>query len=380
MKKIVIAPDSYKESLSAKQVADVIAKGFLAVFPNIETICIPLADGGEGTAEALKDALGGQWNEAEVKNPLHRSHKAKYAYIADRQLAIIEMAEASGLPLIESNERNPLITDSFGTGQMILHALDAGATEFIIGLGGSATNDGGMGMMRALGLEFLDANNQPIAFGGAALANLDHINFDHLDPRLANMRFHIACDVRNPLTGTDGASAVFGPQKGATENMVKELDAALSHFADIVKKQIHKDIDNISGAGAAGGMGAAFCAFFENATLRPGIEIVIDIVGLDSHVKDADLVITGEGRMDFQTQFGKTPMGAQKVAAKYNIPVIGIAGSLGKNYEALLNEGFLALFDTTVSPCSLEEALKTTKNNLYNTAISVARIFKYKGE
>lgn len=379
MKKIVIAPDSYKESLSAKQVADVIAKGFLAVFPNIKTVCIPLADGGEGTAEALKDTLGGQWNEVEVKNPLHRPHKAKYAYIADRQLAIIEMAEASGLPLIMQEERNPLITDSYGTGQIILHALDAGATEFIIGLGGSATNDGGAGMMRALGLEFLDANNQPIAFGGGALANLDHINFEHLDPRLADVRFHIACDVRNPLTGTDGASAVFGPQKGATEHMVKQLDAALGHYANIVKKQTQKDIDHIPGAGAAGGMGAAFCAFFENAELKPGIDIVIDIVDLDKHVKDADLVLTGEGRMDFQTRFGKTPMGAQKAAAKYDIPVIGIAGSLGKNYETLLDEGFLALFDTTVSPCTLEEALKNTENNLYNTAVSVARIFKHKG-
>lgn len=376
MKKIVIAPDSYKESLSAKEVADVIAKAFIMVFPDIEAVCIPLADGGEGTAEALKDALSGQWNEVEVHDPLQCLHKAKYAYIPKRKLAIIEMAGASGLPLIEPHERNPLITDSFGTGEMIIDALNQGATEFIIGLGGSATNDGGAGMMRALGMQFLDKDYNPIAVGGLALKQLEYIDFSQLDPRLKKVNFHIACDVNNPLVGANGASAIFGPQKGATQKMVAELDTALTQYAAIIKKQTQYDVSNQPGAGAAGGMGAAFKAFFPHAELKAGVDIVVDAVDLHGHVKNADLVITGEGRMDYQTRFGKTPMGAQKVAAAHNVPIIGIAGSLGKDYEKLLDYGFLALFDTTVAPCTLNEALLDTKSNLYNLAQSIARIYK----
>ncbi|MFV0432041.1 MAG: glycerate kinase [Alphaproteobacteria bacterium] len=380
MKKIVIAPDSFKESLSAKEVADIIAKAFSCVFPNIETVSIPLADGGEGTAEALKDALGGYWQEVEVKDPLHRPHKAKYAYIPEKHLAIIEMAEASGLPLVPPQERNPLIADSFGTGQMITHALDMGAKEFIIGIGGSATNDGGSGMMRALGLELLDNQEKPLAYGGAALKELEAICFDKLEPRLNDCVFHIACDVNNPLVGKHGASAVFGPQKGATPQMVKELDDALSHYAQIIQKQTQKDISSIAGAGAAGGMGGAFCAFFPKAKLQPGIDIVIDAVALNDHVKDADLVITGEGRMDFQTQFGKTPMGAQKAAATCDTPIIAIAGSLGDGHEKLLELGFTALFDVTPGPCDITEALQRADKNLFNTSLSVAHLFKHIGE
>ncbi len=376
MKKIVIAPDSYKGSLSAKEVGLVIARAFQEVFPNITTTVVPLADGGEGTTETLNDALGGEWTTLNVKNPLGNVHSARYAYVEDRGLAIIEMAEASGLNLVPTDERNPLVTSTYGTGELIKHALERGATEFIIGLGGSATNDAGMGMMRALGVAFLDKAGNPIPCGGGALARLDKIDLTDLHPKLAEATFHVACDVTNPLVGEQGASAVFAPQKGATPAMVSELDEALTHYSSIVHSQLGVNVAHIPGGGAAGGMGSAFCTFFPKAELKSGISIVVDAVKLDEHVADADLVITGEGCMDYQTQFGKTPMGAQQVAQTHGVPIIGIAGSLGEGYESLLQKGFQALFDTTVRPCNLHDAIKLTEQNLFNTSLSVARLMK----
>lgn len=382
MRKIVIAPDSFKESLSASEVAEIIAGAFRDVFPEAKTVCIPLADGGEGTAEALKDAFGGEWVHVDVQNPLGKPHRAKYAYVPNHHhgqhnsLAIIEMAEASGLSLVDPEERNPMITTTYGTGELILDALNRGATEIIVGIGGSATNDAGMGMMRALGAEFLDHAGEPIPCGGAALASLAKIDLSNLDPRLQTVEFRVACDVTNPLVGSQGASAVFAPQKGATPRMVDELDAALCHYGSIVQSQMGINIVDTAGGGAAGGMGSAFLTFFGRVALQSGIDIVVEAVELAEHVSGADLVITGEGRMDSQTQFGKTPMGAQKVAELCGVPVIGIAGSLGDRYEELLDKGFTALFDTTTKPCELDEALQNASENLYHTALSVARLIK----
>ncbi len=375
MKKIVVAPDSYKESLSALQVADVIASAFRDVFPDIEAVSIPLADGGEGTIDALNDALGGQKIMLTVKDPLMRDHSCFYGWIEDQHLAIIEMAQASGLPLLSERERDPKITDSFGTGQLIAAALDQGAKEIIVGIGGSATNDGGVGMMRALGVKFLDAQNQPIKEGGGALLGLHHIDCTQMHSRVGDVHFRIVCDVDNPLCGEKGASAVFGPQKGATDNDVKLLDQALQNYHQILSK-LNKDVASIAGAGAAGGMGAAFLAFFPLVELKQGIDIVSDIVDLEEKIKDADLAITGEGRMDFQTLFGKTPMGVVRAASKYDIPVIAINGSLGVDYDKLLDNGFTAVFDTVIAPSSLADALKTTEKNLYCTAKSIAQIYK----
>ncbi len=375
MKKIVIAPDSFKESLSAFAVSEVIAKAFRKVFPHIEAICLPLADGGEGTVEALLYNLKGEKIEVTVKDPFGRNHQAFYGWIAEQKLAIIEMAQASGLPLLSPHERNPLKADSFGTGQLIIHALEKGASQIILGLGGSATNDGGQGMMRALGVQFFNANGQEIGEGGQALAHLAKIELSGLHAKIKETQFHVACDVDNPLCGHRGASAVFGPQKGATDEMIALLDGALQNYAHIIQKTLGKDVNSLAGAGAAGGMGAAFYGFFPHMTFEPGIDIICRILNIDAHMQDADLAITGEGRMDYQTLSGKTPMGVVRAAQKYNVPVIAINGSLGKDYGKLLENGFTAVFDTTVSPSSLEDALKVTKENLYHMALSVAQIY-----
>ncbi len=378
MKKIVIAPDSFKESLSAKQVAKIIASGFHAVFPDVKTVCIPLADGGEGTIDALNDALCGQKIDHRVKDPLMRDHLCYYGWVEEQKLAVIEMAQASGLPLLSKEERDPKITDSFGTGQLIAAALDQGAKEIIIGIGGSATNDGGAGMMRALGVKFLDAQNQPIKEGGAALNNLCYMDCSDIHPRLKDTYFRIVCDVDNPLCGEKGASTVFGPQKGATDADIILLDQALQNYHQILCETLKKDVASIAGAGAAGGMGAAFLAFFPSLELKQGIDIVADIVQLSKHMQDADLAITGEGRMDFQTLFGKTPMGVVRAASAYNIPVIAINGSLGADYDKLLDNGFTAVFDTVIAPTSLEDALKMTEKNLFSMAKSIAQMYKTK--
>ncbi len=376
MKKVVIAPDSFKESLSAFEISEVIAKAFRNIYPDIETVCLPLADGGEGTVEALLYNLEGEKIEVSVKDPLSRLHKGFYGWVSSKKLAIIEMAQASGLPLLKPEERNPRLTDSYGTGQLIIDALDKGAENIILGLGGSATNDGGIGMMRALGARFLDQQGHELGKGGQALKNLDMIDLSALHPQIEKVHFHIACDVNNPLCGEDGASAVFGPQKGATPSDVQLLDEALQNYAEVIKRKVGKDIHRLPGAGAAGGMGAAFYAFFSHVEFEPGIDIICRTVNMDQHMKGADLAITGEGRMDFQTLSGKTPMGVVRSAMRYNVPVIAINGSLGKDYGKLLENGFTAVFDTTTSPMELHEALKMTEENLYQTALSVAKIFE----
>lgn len=373
--KIVIAPDSYKESLSALEVAQAVASGFRQVFPDAEYVLVPVADGGEGTVDAMVAATGGRREAVAVSGPLGARVEAFYGLTGDGETAVIEMAAASGLALVPAAQRNPLRTSSRGTGELIRAALDAGARRFILGIGGSATNDGGAGMVQALGARLLDAEGRELDGSGGDLARLDRIDVSALDARLAECRIEVACDVENPLTGPRGASAVFGPQKGATPEMVQVLDANLARLARIVERDLGVAVDQVPGAGAAGGMGAAMLAFF-GATLKPGIEIVTAAVDLDTHVRDADLVITGEGRIDFQTVHGKTPIGVARVARRHGKPVIGIAGSLGANVGVVHEHGIDAVFSVLSRPCTLDEALGDAAANVALTARNVAAVLR----
>ncbi|QGN39441.1 glycerate kinase [Klebsiella oxytoca] len=373
--KIVIAPDSYKESLSALEVATAIEQGFREIYSDAEYVKLPVADGGEGTVEAMVAATQGCRVEVTVTGPLGEPVAAFYGLSGDKQCAFIEMAAASGLESVPPARRNPLLTTSWGTGELIRHALDAGVTQIIIGIGGSATNDGGAGMVQALGAKLLTKDNQQIASGGQALENLARIDVSELDKRLAGCHIDVACDVTNPLTGPQGATAVFGPQKGATAEMISRLDKALAHFADIIHRDLELDVLNLEGGGAAGGMGAGLYAFC-GAKLRPGIEIVTDALHLAEIVADADLVITGEGRIDSQTVHGKVPVGVARVAKRYNLPVIGIAGSLTPDVGVVHQHGLDAVFSVIYSVCTLDEALENAAENVRMTARNVAAVLK----
>jgi glycerate kinase len=373
--KIVIAPDSYKESLSALEVASAIEAGFRDIFPEADYVKIPVADGGEGTVEAMVAATQGSIVRLAVTGPLGEPVDAFYGLSGDTRTAFIEMAAASGLELVPASRRDPLITTSFGTGELIKNALDRGVGHIIIGIGGSATNDGGSGMMQALGARLLDSHGNEIAYGGGALPQLARIEIDHLDARIRQCRFEVACDVTNPLTGEKGASAIFGPQKGATPELVQQLDQALAHYADIIHRDLDIDVLHIAGGGAAGGMGAALHAFCQ-AELRRGIEIVTEALGLAEQVKDADLVITGEGRIDSQTINGKVPIGVAQVAKQFNKPVIGIAGSLTADVGVVHEHGLDAVFSVLFGICTLEEALENAAQNVRMTARNVAATLK----
>lgn len=373
--KIVIAPDSYKESLSALEVASAIEQGFREIWPDADYVKLPVADGGEGTVEAMVAATAGRIVDVEVMGPLGEPTQAFYGLSGDARSAFIEMAAASGLEQVPPHRRDPLKTTSWGTGELIRHALDAGVEHIIIGLGGSATNDGGAGMVQALGAKLLDARHADIAQGGAALETLDHIDISQLDPRLAGCRIEVACDVTNPLTGKQGASAVFGPQKGATPEMIVRLDRALEHYAQLIARDLDVDVSSLAGGGAAGGMGAALYAFC-GAQLRRGIEIVTDALHLDACVADADLVITGEGRIDSQTIHGKVPVGVANVAKRYNKPVIAIAGSLTADVGVVHEHGLDAVFSVIYCICTLDDALKNAEDNVRMTARNVAATIK----
>ncbi|WP_407247015.1 glycerate kinase [Klebsiella aerogenes] len=377
--KIVIAPDSYKESLSALDVATAIETGFREIYPHAEYVKVPVADGGEGTVEAMVAATQGHIVQVSVTGPLGEPVNAFYGLSGDMRCAYIEMAAASGLESVPPTRRNPLLTTSWGTGELIRHALDAGVSQIIIGIGGSATNDGGAGMAQALGAKLLSAGQQQIAPGGGALETLARIDLSELDPRLADCRIDVACDVTNPLTGPQGASAVFGPQKGATAAMIERLDRGLQHFAQIIDRDLDIDVLNPGRGGAAGGMGAALYAFC-GANLRPGIEIVTDALGLAELVADADLVITGEGRIDSQTIHGKVPVGVAKVAKRFNVPVIGIAGSLTADVGVVHQHGLDAVFSVLYSVCTLEEALANAAANVRMTARNVAAVLEMGGK
>lgn len=369
--KIVIAPDSYKESLSALAVATAIEAGFREIFPTAEFVKIPVADGGEGTVDAMVAATQGQIIRLTVTGPLGQPVDAFYGLSGDAGTAFIEMAAASGLELVPATQRNPLITTSFGTGELIKNALDRGVGRIIIGIGGSATNDGGAGMVQALGARLLDAQERQIGFGGGALPALARIDVAQLDARLAQCRIEVACDVTNTLIGEKGASAIFGPQKGATPERVAQLDRALAHFAQIIQRDLDRDVLDIAGGGAAGGMGAALHAFCQ-AELRRGIEIVTEALGLAEQVEDADLVITGEGRIDSQSINGKVPIGVAQVAKRFDKPVIGIAGSLTADVGVVHEHGLDAVYSVLFSVGTLEDALANAAQNVRLTARNVA--------
>ena len=369
--KIVIAPDSYKESLSAMEVAIQIEAGFREIYPDAEYVKLPVADGGEGTVDAMVAATGGRQINVSVTGPTGKPVLAHFGITGNQQCAVIEMASASGLECIPPEERNPLITTSYGTGELIKAALDLGVTGFIIGLGGSATNDGGAGMLQALGIHLLDKAGHNIGKGGQCLSELEYVDVSGMDPRLKQCRITVACDVTNPLTGPQGASAIFGPQKGANPAMVRFLDENLKHYAEVIARQTGKDVEFAPGAGAAGGLGAALLAFL-NAELRSGIEIVTEAVELEKAIMDADLVITGEGRIDSQSIKGKVPVGVARLAKRHNKPVIGIAGSLSSDVAVVYEHGIDCVFSVLNKVCSLDEALNDAAANVRLTARNIA--------
>jgi glycerate kinase len=355
--RIVVAPDSFKGSLSALGVAAAMERGIRAAFPGAEVLKVPIADGGEGTVEALVEATRGSFRTREVRGPLGEPVEARWGVLGDGETAVVEMAAASGLPLVPKERRDPRITTTHGTGELVRAVLDAGLGRLVIGIGGSATNDGGTGLARALGVRFLDGAGRDLPEGGAALARLDRIDLVGLDPRLAGIHMMVACDVDNPLTGIRGASAVFGPQKGATPEMVAELDKALSCFAMIAREATGRDVATVPGAGAAGGLGAGLL-FFTPARLRPGVEIVLEATGFDELVRGADLVFTGEGRTDFQTAMGKAPVGVAAAAKRHGVPVVCLSGGLGPGADDVLSLGIDALVSTAPGPMLLEEAME----------------------
>lgn len=371
MKTFVLAPDSFKESMTAKEVCVSMEEGIKIKFPEANFIHVPMADGGEGTMQSLVDATEGCIENIEVLDPLGRPVMASYGILGDGTTGVIEMATASGIQLVTPEERNPMLTTTYGTGQLVKACLDKGINKIIIGIGGSATNDGGSGMARALGAKFMDEAGNEIAMGGGALSKLATIDVTNLDTRLNDLEMLVACDVTNPLCGKTGASAVFGPQKGATPEMVKILDDNLTHYAAIVSSQLGKDVKDYPGAGAAGGLGAGLLAFTK-ATLKRGIDIVIEYTGLEDKIKEADYVLTGEGSIDFQTKFGKTPYGVAKIAQKHNKPVIGIAGNITEGIDELYEEGFTSIFGIMPGVTSLETALQKGKENVKRTCKNIA--------
>ena len=364
--KILVAPQEFKGSISALSVAEAAKTGVIRVFPDAEVVLCPVADGGDGTLETLVEVSGGEVRTCDVQNPIGEIITAEWGAMGDGVTAVIEMARTSGLALLSLDERDPLNSSTFGLGQAILEALNEGFRNFIVGIGGSATNDAGAGMAQALGATLLDAEGKSIPFGGAALANLRSIDISKMDARIEDSQFMVACDVSNPLTGDEGASAVYGPQKGATPKMVTELDGALLNFAEIVRKDIGKDVSEISGAGAAGGLGAGMLAFM-GAELKAGVDIVLETVQLREKLSDVDLVITGEGGMDFQTVYNKAPIGVARIAGEFNIPTIAIAGLLGQNFTVVHDHGIRAATSIVDGPISLEESSERASELISNS-------------
>ena len=371
--KFVLAPDSFKESMTAVEAVAAMERGIRSVFPDAVCVAAPMADGGEGTVDALVAALDGTLETIAVQDALGRTVQAGYGYVAAEELAIIEIAAAAGIDLVAAPDRDPRIASSFGVGRLITDALDRGARRFIVGLGGSVTNDGGAGMLRALGARLLDADARELPDGGAALARLSRIDLDGFDPRLAAATFRIASDVTNPLLGPDGASRVFGPQKGADEAAVAELDAALGRYAAVVQATTGREVATLAGAGAAGGLGAALLAFFD-ATMQRGVDVVSEATRLDEAMAGADVVFTGEGSIDAQTLGGKTPLGVAETATRHRIPVIAFAGRVGEGAEVLYEHGFAALVPIVPGTCTLAEALAAGAANLERAVATTCRL------
>ena len=370
--KVVIAPDSYKGSLTAMEVANSIEEGIIKYNKNIEVVKVPMADGGEGTVQALVDATGGKIINLKVCDPLLREIDSFYGILGDGKTAIIEMAAASGLNLLHKNELNPLITSTYGTGQILNDAIEKGCRKIIVGLGGSATNDGGAGMLRALGIRFLNKEGRDIPEGGGVLKNLYKIDKKNFNTEILKCEIIVACDVDNTLCGINGATNVFGPQKGASEDDIRILDEGLSEYSKIIKREFGVDVLNVSGSGAAGGTGAAFLVI--GAKLESGVDIVIRETNLVEALKDSDIVFTGEGRIDFQTKFGKAPYGVAKEAEKIGLPVIAICGEIGEGYDELYNHGFTSIFSIVNKPMTLEESIKDSKKLINDVSERVIRL------
>lgn len=374
---ILIAPDSFKDSLSAMEVASALGRGIQKIIPDANCTLVPMADGGEGTVDSVVEATGGKRVKLRVKDPLLRDVPSFYGLTGDGSTAIIEMAAASGIELLTREERNPWITSTYGTGQLIRDALDRRVKRVLLGIGGSATNDGGAGMALALGVVFKGKDGIMPVQGGGVLNEVEHIHMENLDPRIAGTEIVVACDVNNPLTGPEGASAVYGPQKGADEEMVKKLDRNLSHLAMLMRDQLGKDVSGMEGAGAAGGLGAGLMAFLD-ARLHSGFDLLAGVLGLKERIGTADLVITGEGRMDAQTRFGKTPFGVARMAKEQGLPVIGVAGTLDEDAGILYEHGFDLLMPIQEKPVNLEFALKNAAELLERTGERIARLLKMK--
>ncbi len=377
MKKVVIAIDSFKGSLDTFMSGRAIEEGIKKVYNDAEVVISPIADGGEGTVEAIISATGGEMAYTDVHNPLGEIIKAGYGIVPKTKTAIIEMSAAAGITLIEERDRNPLNTTTFGVGEMILDAISKGSRNFIIGIGGSATNDGGIGMLQALGFEFLDENGKQVSYGAKGLQDIAEIRTENSAKEISECTFNIACDVTNPLCGEKGCSAIYGPQKGATPEMIKDMDSWLDSYAELTKKVLPLADKNIPGTGAAGGLGFAFLSYL-NGTLKSGIDLVIKETELEKHIKDADIVITGEGCLDGQSYMGKAPVGVAKLAKKYDKPVIAFSGCVTDDAVICNDHGIDAFFPILRTPCSLEEAMNCDNayKNLRDTVHQVFRLIK----
>lgn len=375
--KAVIAMDSFKGSLTSMEAGKAAAKGIYKVYPDAEILVKPLADGGEGTVDALVNGMDGTFETVRVTGPLGQPIDAIYGILSENRTAVMEMSQAAGITLVKREERNPLYTTTYGVGEMIRHAIQKGCRRFLIGIGGSATNDGGIGMLQALGYDFLTSKENPVAPGATGLKELSFISDTHVLPELKECEFHIACDVTNPLCGETGCSAVFGPQKGATPEMIRDMDLWMKQYAAIVQKLFPKADASLSGTGAAGGLGFAFLAF-TNAVLESGIHIILKAAHMEEAIKDADFVITGEGRLDSQTAMGKAPAGVASLAKKYHKPVIAFSGSAAKDAGLCNKNGIDAFFPIIRDVCSLEEAMnpETARQNMVATAEQVFLLIK----
>lgn len=372
--KIIIAPNALKGCLTAAEAAQALARGVARAAPNLEIMQIPVADGGDGLAEVLISALHGVQQTVVVSGPLGDPVSATFCHVPARRLAAIEMATASGLALLAQDQLNPLQTTTRGTGELIRAALELSASHLIVGIGGSATNEGGIGMATALGARFLDGNGHPVQPVGGALLQIERIDLSGLDPRLATTRIEVICDVDNPLLGERGAARVYGPQKGAAPDQVEKLEAGLAHLADVIERDLGFKVRELPGAGAAGGLGAGLKAFL-GAELRRGVDLVLDLVGLDEPLGDADLVLTAEGQIDFQTAFGKAPAGVAERARAHGVPCIAIAGSVGHGLDALHDLGVNAVFSLCPGPMSLEQAMAAGGDYLSAVAEQAVRAF-----
>jgi len=373
--KIVIAPDSFKENLTSLEVASEIETGLKRVWPNATYVKVPMADGGEGTVQSLVDATGGQIVKVEVSGPMGAKVLASYGLLGDGRTAVIEMAEASGLPLVPKEQRNPLLASTFGTGELIADAIKRGVGEIILGIGGSATNDAGAGLAQALGVRFISFGGAPIhdLIAGGDLDDVHAVDMSAVNPGLAKIHISVACDVTNPLCGEKGASRVYGPQKGATPEMVEKLDKNLAHFAQVIRRSIGIDVADRPGAGAGGGIGGGLMAF-TNATLKRGVELVVAATRLDEHMQGAALAVTGEGRVDFQTAFGKTPSGVAAAARKHGVPVVAIGGGLSDDASGVFAHGIDGLETATPNAMPLEVAIRKSRQYLQDAAERAARL------